>query len=311
MRLMPLADGGEGTAEILGDALRAEAVTTQVCDALARPLEACYYLSGDMALIDVAASIGLTLIPENERDVMRATSFGAGQSVAAAWRRGARKIIIGLGGSATCDGGRGMAAAMQMAGIMPGDCEFTVLCDVDNPMCGPSGAAAVFAPQKGASPQQVAELEAQMCAWAAEIRRRTGIDVSGMPRAGAAGGIAGMLAGLYGASLVSGIDYVLDALNFDEAATGADLIITGEGRIDSQTLHGKTISGVLVRAGRLGKPVAALAGSVADEGELESRFCRLRQIIPAGQPLSEAMKPEVAAANLRCAAAELIRGINV
>ena len=316
IKCLPLADGGEGTAEILGQSLNGKKIEVKSVDALGREVKSIYYIVGDenpYAIIDVASAIGLALIPEHERDIMKSTSKGAGLLVADAYGRGIRKFIIGLGGSATCDGGKGMLSAMRNAGIdiitygNRNQIDITVLCDVENPFCGKDGAAFVFAPQKGATAAQVSLLDKELVRWVAEMKVLGGLDISDVKGAGAAGGIAGMLASLYGARLVSGINCVLDILDFNSEINKADYILTGEGRIDSQTLHGKTLSGVLERvkniAGQSGSnpKVVAFCGSVTERKTLSAYFHDLIEIKPDNMLLERAMIKSVAYDNLKSA----------
>lgn len=306
--IMPLADGGEGTAAILGEAMHGAEVHADTVDALGRPLTAGYYICPDgVAVMDVASTVGLGLISRSELDVMRASSRGVGLMMLDALRRGISRFIIGMGGSACCDGGRGLYEAVieEIAG-RNGELDITVLCDVNNPLYGPEGAACVFAPQKGATAAQVEILDRQLKAWCDKLTGLTGRDVSRLPGAGAAGGIAGMLAAVTGARLQSGISFVMDALGLDRAMHEADLVITGEGRIDSQTLGGKALSGIADIAKRAGVSVIAFGGSVEGSPQLQERFSRLIAFTPAGMPLDDAMHPETAAANLRRAVADAI-----
>lgn len=325
--IMPLADGGEGTARILGEALGASCRRVGTADALGRDVVAEIFLAGcgeqavtgtavnagrdGVAIMDVASAIGLGRLEPDERDIMHATSRGAGLLVAAAVHSGAHHIIIGLGGTATCDGGMGMREVMRqrlrhedLAGI-----KFTILCDVDNPFYGEQGAAYVFAPQKGATPEQVKELDGRLRHQALEMAERTGVDVSFMPGAGAAGGIAGMMAAEFGAELTRGIDVVLETIGFNERTKAADAIFTGEGRIDSQTPRGKTLSGVCARAYGMGKPVVAFGGQVEYSPLLEGMFSRIVCINKAGTPAAVAMNPEHARKALQRAAFESCRAL--
>ena len=303
--MMPLADGGEGTAAILGEAMHGVPVLTDTVDALCRPLSAGYYITPDgVAVIDVASTVGLGLLRRSELNIMLASSRGVGLMMLDALRRGIRRFIIGMGGSACCDGGRGMYEAVidEISGREE-NIDITVLCDVNNPFYGPSGAACVFAPQKGATVAQVGILDRRLMRWCDELHRLTGRDVSQLPGAGAAGGIAGMLAAVAGASLQSGIRYVTDILGLDRAMHESDLVLTGEGRIDSQTLGGKTISGVADMARRSGVAVIAFGGSIETSTLLQESFSRLVTFTPQGMPLDDAMRPDIAAANLRRAVA--------
>lgn len=275
---LPIGDGGEGTAEALREAFgHVETITAETLDPLGRPMRASYFIAeGETAVIETAAASGLTLLAPEERDIMRADTFGTGLLIADAWKRGIRKFIVGMGGSATCDGGYGALRAMREV-IEPykehPELEITLLCDVDNPLCGPVGAAAVFGPQKGADAQTIPLLEAQLIRRAEEYSEG-GIDVRDMPCAGAAGGLAGMLMACYGARARMGIEEVLRRLDFGNHLKGADLVITGEGRGDLTTLRGKAPKGVLDAARPYGVPVALVCGRIADrEALLAAGFC--------------------------------------
>jgi glycerate 2-kinase len=242
----------------------------------------------------MANASGLRLISSEERNPLRTTTYGTGQLIKAALNVGARKIIIGLGGSATVDGGAGMAQALgarlldaqgddiaygggslsdlhaiDVSGLDPRlrECEIIAACDVDNPLVGEHGSAAVFGPQKGATPDMVVQLDANLAHFAQIIQRDLGLDVLTIPGGGAAGGIAAGLIAFCGARLYPGTDLVLDTLELDHYVQGVDLVITGEGRIDGQTAHGKAPVGVAARAKRYGIPVVALAGGIGDGAE--------------------------------------------
>lgn len=296
--VMPVADGGAGTAALISRRLGGRAVQTETVDALGRPIAATYYMYEDggsrIALIDSAAAVGLTLISPDERDIMRATSRGVGLLINDAARRGADEILLGVGDTAVCDGGEGLAEVIGLS-LPP----ITVLCDVDNPLCGPEGAARVFAPQKGATPGQVAWLEDRLERMRADVMRRKGTDLQLTPGTGAGGGIGARLMAECGARLTRGIDMVLDAIGFDAALRQADLVLTGEGSIDSQTLGGKAISGVLRRAAAAGKPVVAFGGRVEVSPELLASFEAVVGITPGGMTGREAMQTVTAQRNLR------------
>lgn len=308
--IVPLGDGGEGTVGALAAALpEVTAVECGAVDALRRPIRAAYVISGGTtALVESAAASGLTLISPGERDIMRADTFGTGLLMADAWRRGIRDFIVGMGGTATCDGGYGAYLALRQhapAALEGANGRFTLLCDVDNPLCGPKGAAKVFGPQKGATPAQTEALDLLLRERAREYSRLKGIDTTCMAHAGAAGGLAAMMMACLGAEAVSGIERVLDLLRFDHILRGADLVITGEGKADATTLRGKTPSGVLRRASRLGIPVALLCGRVEHAGQLLSAgFSHVARATPA--------RPEPHMSHAACleeAARKLIRSM--
>jgi glycerate 2-kinase len=272
--LCPLADGGEGTAAVLIKALGGEWIPMAVSGPLGHPVAAGYgwVETGRVAIVEMAAASGLTLLDPRERDPLRATTFGTGELILAAADRGARKILLTVGGSATVDGGVGAAEALGWSidveagrlnaptGLVLPDLE--VLCDVDNPLCGPHGAARVYAPQKGATAAQVELLERRLARLAECVREELGIDAAGRPGAGAAGGLAFGAAAFLGGRLVSGADAVMRAVGYREAVGGADWVLTGEGSFDAQSLRGKAVSGAVREARRAGVRVGVIAGRV-------------------------------------------------
>ena len=287
---IPVADGGEGTVDCFIQAMGAQRVEVTVTNALGEKSAAAYARIGELAIIEMAAAAGLPQVGAL-RCPGTATTYGVGELIAHAVDSGCRKILLGLGGSATNDGGCGCAAALGVrfydaAGqsfIPVGDTlgriaridtakadellrsvEITVMCDVTNPLYGPTGAAYVFAPQKGADAEKVKSLDAGLRHFGDVIRSQYGLDVSAMPGAGAAGGMGAGCVALLGGTIQSGIDAVLDVTGFDRQLEGADLVITGEGRIDSQSADGKVISGVARRTRAKGVPLIAIAGGIAD-----------------------------------------------
>lgn len=298
VRAIPVADGGEGSVDAFLAALGGEKVHARVAGPFFEPVESFYGLTdgGKTAIVEMAACAGLPLAGER-RDPALTTTYGVGELIALAVEGGARKIILGLGGSATNDAGCGAAAALGVrffdrtgtpfvpTGGTLGEVEridvsaarerlrgveITAMCDIDNPMYGENGAAYVFAPQKGAGPEQVRALDAGLRRLAGVMRRELGMDFAELPGAGAAGAMGAGVTAFLGASLQSGIESVLNAVDFDRAAADADLIFTGEGRLDSQSLRGKVVVGVARRAKRLGKRVIAIVGGA--EGELEAAY---------------------------------------
>lgn len=298
VRAIPVADGGEGSVDAFLAALGGEKVHARVAGPFFEPVESFYGLTdgGKTAIVEMAACAGLPLAGE-WRDPALTTTYGVGELIALAVEGGARKIILGLGGSATNDAGCGAAAALGVrffdrtgtpfvpTGGTLGEVEridvsaarerlrgveITAMCDIDNPMYGENGAAYVFAPQKGAGPEQVRALDAGLRRLAGVMRRELGMDFAELPGAGAAGAMGAGVTAFLGASLQSGIESVLNAVDFDRAAADADLIFTGEGRLDSQSLRGKVVIGVARRAKRLGKRVIAIVGGA--EGELEAAY---------------------------------------
>lgn len=294
---LPLADGGEGTLDALVPALGGQLCGTMVSDPLGRQVEAAYGLCGQTAVIEVAEACGLWRLSPSERHPLVTTSRGVAELLLAARAEGARSFLIGLGGTATCDGGAGMLEVPGLREELAG-CSFELLCDVDNPLLGAEGAARVFAPQKGASPGEVEVLERRLAALAERLLAETGTDVRHLPGAGAAGGLGGMLMACFGARRSSGIDRILEIIEFDRKVAGADLIITGEGKSDAQTLHGKVPLGVLRHAG--GIPVVLMSGQIEhSEDLLSAGFRALIPVTPAEMPLDEALRPETARMNLR------------
>lgn len=298
VRAIPVADGGEGSVDAFLAALGGEKVHARVAGPFFEPVESFYGLTdgGKTAIVEMAACAGLPLAGER-RDPALTTTYGVGELIALAVEGGARKIILGLGGSATNDAGCGAAAALGVrffdrtgtpfvpTGGTLGEVEridvsaarerlrgveITAMCDIDNPMYGENGAAYVFAPQKGAGPEQVRALDAGLRRLAGVMRRELGMDFAELPGAGAAGAMGAGVTAFLGASLQSGIESVLNAVDFDRAAADADLIFTGEGRLDSQSMRGKVVIGVARRAKRLGKRVIAIVGGA--EGELEAAY---------------------------------------
>lgn len=291
---LAVADGGEGTVEALVDTLGGHLEWAEVSDPLGRPVRAAYGVAGDLAIIESAAACGLTLLTKEERNPLIATTKGLGELILAAVDKGCRRFLIGLGGSATNDGGMGMIGVEGFLAKTRG-LRFTVACDVDTPYIGRNGASRVFGPQKGASGQDVEVLEERLRGYALKILEDTGIDVSDMPGAGAAGGLGGAFRAYLGAELKRGVDLVLDQIGFDSVIVGADLVITGEGCSDYQTLKGKTAAGVLERAGRQHIPVALVSGAVRDEKMLkDSGFRIVEAVTPPTMSLEEAMRPETA-----------------
>ena len=278
-----------------------------MCDPLMRPVRANYLLHGQTAVIEMAQASGLTLLQREERNPMVATSYGTGQLVADAVRKGARHIIVGLGGSATSDAGIGMLQALTDSFHGGGqwhpikalaDVRFTIASDVTNPLCGPSGAAHVFAPQKGATPEEVLALDERARAFADRSSHLFGYDRSEDSGAGAAGGLGYAFLQYLDAECRPGIDLLLDAVGFEGLLKDAALIITGEGSADGQTLMGKLPMGILNRAA--GVPVWLIAGKVSNrEALLEAGFARVQCINPPDITFEEAMRKEVAIRNIK------------
>ena len=291
---IPVADGGEGTVECFHEACGGELVSVSVQGPYREPITAAYLqLPGGQAVIEMASAAGLPQV-EGRKNPCKTSTYGVGQLIRHAVERGNRRILLGLGGSCTNDGGCGCAAALgvtftradgssfipvggdldQIAGIDLGEAEaflrgvsLSAMCDIDHPLYGPSGAAYVFAPQKGADEEMTAFLDRQLEALSRTIERTLGKSVASIPGAGAAGGLGAGMVAFLGAELRPGIEAVLDLVNFDALLTGCDLVFTGEGRLDSQSVRGKVISGVAKHAGRKGVPVIAVVGGVTPEVE--------------------------------------------
>lgn len=288
---VPMADGGEGTVQAMVEATHGRRVEVEVTAPLGERITGFYGLTGNghTAMIEMAAASGLALVPPAQRDPRVTTSFGTGELITAALDAGARHLILGIGGSATNDGGVGMLQALgvklldaaghelarggaplaQLARIdisgidaRLAECQIEVACDVDNPLTGARGASAIFGPQKGATPQMVQQLDANLKHYAKIIQRDLGVDVDAVAGAGAAGGMgAAMLAFLKG-QLRPGCEIIAKAVGLEAAVKDCDLVITGEGRIDQQTIFGKTPFGVATVAGQYGKPVIGIAGGL-------------------------------------------------
>ena len=303
---VPVSDGGEGFMEAFHAAIGGELVEVPVRDPLMRPVTAKYLLKGETAVIEIAQASGLTLLTDEERNPMVATSYGTGQLVADAVRKGARQIIVGLGGSATSDAGSGMLRALIDAFARNGkwddirelaDVHFTIASDVKNPLCGENGAAHVFAPQKGATEEMVWRLDERARKFAELSARHFGYDRSQMEGAGAAGGLGYAFLQYLNAECKPGIQLLLETIKFDEIVKDADLVITGEGSADRQTLMGKLPMGILSQSA--GVPVCLIAGRICDREELlEAGFSRVECINPDGISLEQAMRKEVAMQNI-------------
>lgn len=331
----PMADGGEGTVDAVLAATGGERREALVQGALGEPVRAHWgWLGQGRAIIEMAAASGLHLVARDARDATRTSSFGTGELIRHALDAGATRIILGLGGSATNDGGAGLLAALGLrlldkdGALLPGggaaqarlasvdtsgldprlaDVEFEVAADVDNPLCGGRGASHVFGPQKGASPAQVELLDAALTHYAQVVAAHLGEDHSQHPGVGAAGGLGFAARAFLGARFRPGIELVAEVAGLAESVVGADLVVTGEGRLDSQSLHGKTPVGVARIARAAGVPVIAIAGSLGDD------YQRLREVgieaafslVPGPMELERAMA--CAAAELEARSADIAR----
>ena len=304
---VPLADGGEGTLAAIEAAGGWRRVEATVRDPLKRPIRAPWLTRDDgrAAVVEMAVASGLSVVAPRERDAMRATSAGTGDLVRAVLDAGIRDIVLGVGGSATTDGGAGLLEALGAAvgdGLESvdvtavdarlGQTVLRVACDVTNPLLGPTGAAAVYGPQKGAAPTDIPALDARLSRWADALEAATGRHERCTPGAGAAGGIAFALlclaARFASLQLQPGVDIVMEVAGFEDALRVADLVITGEGRIDAQTAFGKTALGVARRAQAVGVPCIAVGGSVTREGEAALAAVGARAVSASEPPLSPA-----------------------
>ncbi|SHE48175.1 glycerate kinase [Mariniphaga anaerophila] len=311
VRKVPVADGGDFTGEVLCRALNAVPVEVEVKDPLGRLVQSKYAKIGQKAIIEMADASGIKLLRSNELNPMETSSFGTGQLIRAALKDGCTEILLGVGGSATVDGGLGMLAALgyklideqgRMLEGKGGSLRFVkkieppalvenftvnIICDVHNPLLGKNGAAAVFGPQKGATPEMVGELEAGLANWAGVLENQCGKDFSGVEGAGAAGGIVLPLLACCNAKIVPGAAFVLNQLNFQEHVNWADVVITGEGKLDGQTLCDKAPKAVADVAREQKKPVFAIGGTVT--GEATDAFDGIFSMIPGPISLEEAM----------------------
>lgn len=332
----PVADGGEGTCEALVDAFGGERVSVEVTGPYGAPVQAVYGWLPEkkMAVMEMAAASGLTLSPC--REPLRATSFGVGQMIGDALDRGCREFLIGIGGSATNDGGLGMLTALGFqfldasgapCGVTGGDlgrvarmevsgarrelehCRFRIACDVNNPLCGETGCTYIFGPQKGVTPEQREALDGDMARFATATAAALGSDLRDTPGAGAAGGLGFAFLSYLKGELKPGIQLVLEALRLEDCLADADLVVTGEGCLDHQTAFGKTPAGVAECAKRRGVPVVALAGGIRPGAEV----CNQRgidayfAILPRVMSLEEAMEPETARQNMVQTAEQVFR----
>ena len=336
--LVPMADGGDGTARTLVEGTEGEFLTATVTGPLGEPVEAEYGILGDgtTGIIEMAAASGLVLVPPEQRNPLHTTTRGTGELIGLALDRGCRKLIVGVGGSATTDGGTGMAQALgarfldaegndlpgvgeslqridriDVSGLDPRLKEDTVrvACDVDNPLYGERGAAAVYGPQKGATTEIVEELDQGLRTLAEVIARDMGIAVAHQPGAGAAGGLGAGLVTFCGATLEPGVDIVIEAVDLAGKMQGAEVCFTGEGAMDRQTAYGKTPAGVAKVALEAGSAVLALAGIVHEDArELHDHgFAALGSVVNGPMSIEEAMQPRRAAELVAFAAEEMLR----
>jgi len=327
---LPVADGGEGTVQALIDATGGRRVAARVTGPLGTQVDAFYGLTGDGdAVIEMAAASGLELVAPPARDPRTATSRGTGELILHALDRGSRRFVLGVGGSATNDGGAGMLQALGvrlldsegveigpggaalarlarigLAGLDPriADSAFDIACDVSNPLTGPRGASAIFGPQKGATPAMVAQLDASLAHYADIVAAASGSDQRELAGAGAGGGIALAMVVFLQGRLRPGIEIVTEAVRLDEAVRGADLVVTGEGRIDGQTVNGKTPMGVARVAAIHGVPVIAIGGGLAPDAGAVHAHGIDAVFAAVSRPCTVAEALADAAQNLRTAA---------
>lgn len=332
----PLADGGEGTVEALTAGLGGELVRAVVTGPLGAPVECAYGVKGELAVIEMAGAAGLPLVPPEKRDPLYTTTFGVGEVIRDAVSRGCRRFIVGIGGSATNDGGAGMLQALGFGlldetgapipfgarglsalrkitaeNALPAlrACTFRVACDVTNPLCGETGCSAVFGPQKGADAERIRRMDGWLAAFAALAKAVFPESDADFPGSGAAGGLGFAFRSFLGARLESGIEIVMEETGLEEKIRDADVVVTGEGRLDAQTAMGKAPAGVAKLAKRYGKPVIAFAGGVA-EGADACNAAGIDAFFPAVRgvtTLSEAMEPQTAAKNLAASAEQAFR----
>ena len=314
---IPVADGGEGSVDAFLTAMGGEQVWLDVLGPYREDIQAYYGLiPGGIAVVEMAAAAGLPLVGDN-KNAERTTTYGVGQLIEHAARSGIQRLVVGLGGSSTNDGGTGAAAALGVrfynqagepfvpvgatlkdidridaSGLCPElkKIELVTMCDIDNPLCGPHGPAAVFGPQKGADQAMVERLDQGLMHLATIARRDLGIDVLDLPGAGAAGGMGGGMVAFLGSRLEMGIETVLNTVGFNELLQGADLVISGEGKIDSQSLRGKVVIGVARRTKKMGVPLLAIVGDIGDnlEGAYDEGVTAIFSINRVAVPFKEA-----------------------
>lgn len=309
---LPLSDGGEGLVECIRSMLPVADVNLPVHGPLMDIVNCSYAISldGETAYMEMAAASGLSLVPEDRRNPLETTTYGVGEMIADAIGRGCKLIVMGIGGSSTCDAGDGMLKALRDNNCMNRSCKFIVACDVENPLYGENGAAYVFAPQKGATPEQVVILNNRLKDFAHETEE-AGIaspDMANHPGAGAAGGLGYAFLTYLKAELLSGIDIILDIARFDEIIKDADIVITGEGKSDAQTMMGKVPCGVQKRCMKASVPIWLLSGAIDDsDSVLSSNFDRVHSINEKdSRPLAQLLQPQVAKENLRITVKRLI-----
>lgn len=335
----PIADGGEGTVDAVISALDGERITATVSDPLGRPIESSYGIANGTAFIEMAAASGITLISANERNPLHTTTYGVGELIKDAINRGIRDFVIGIGGSATNDGGIGMLSALGFGFLDENgknvpfgakglgslteirtnnalkelkECSFKVACDVKNPLCGKNGCSAVFGPQKGATSEMIEKMDKWFCNYAELTKAILPSSDPDLPGSGAAGGLGFALRSYLGAELTSGIDLIMEATRLEAHIKEADIVITGEGKLDGQSYMGKAPVGVAKLAKKYGKPVIAFAGAVTPDASICNEH-GIDAFFPAVRTpcsLEEAMAPKNATANLSDTAEQVFKVIN-
>lgn len=337
--VVTVADGGEGTVDALMAALHGQTVAVQVSDPLGRKIESSYGVTSDgTVLMEMSSAAGITLLGKEELNPMKATTYGVGEMIRSAIERGCRRFVIGIGGSATNDGGAGMLQALGFSlldkdgkdipfgaeglsalhsisekNVMKelAECTFRIACDVTNPLCGEKGCSAVFGPQKGASPETVREMDSYLLRFAEKTKEVRPLSDKDFPGTGAAGGLGFAFKAYLDAELLSGIELILEEIHIEEKIKDSDLVITGEGRIDSQTVMGKAPGGVAEKAKKHGKPVLAFSGAVTKDAVYcnEKGIDAFFPIVRGVTTLEKAMEKETAYGNMADSAEQVFRVI--
>lgn len=335
--IVTVADGGEGTVDALMSALKGETVTAEVSDPLGRQIKCCYGITPEgTALMEMSSAAGITLLKKEELNPLLTTTYGVGEMIKDAIGRGCRRFVVGIGGSATNDGGAGMLQALGFSLLdksgknIPfgaeglayldrisdekvikdlSECSFRIACDVTNPLCGEKGCSAVFGPQKGATAEAVKDMDLCLARFAEKAEEIHPLSDKDFPGSGAAGGLGFAFKTFLGGELLSGIDLILEEIHVEEKIKNADIVITGEGRIDSQTVMGKAPGGVAEKAKKHGKPVIAFSGAVTkdavycNEKGIDAFFPIARGITT----LEEAMNTDTAYSNMADTAEQVFR----
>ncbi len=336
--VMPIADGGEGTVDALVTGMKGRKEITQATDPLGRKIMCTYGIIGDgnTAVIEMSAAAGITLLKEEELNPLYTTTYGVGEIIKDAVIKGCRNFIIGIGGSATNDAGAGMLQALgfdlknkdgkpvsfgavglkdiesiDYSGALPqlSDCTFNIACDVNNPLCGEQGCSAVFGPQKGATPEAVKEMDSYLSHYAEKVKAFNPLSDKNSEGAGAAGGLGFAFLSFLNGRLLRGIDLILEQIHTEDKIKDADIVITGEGRLDFQTVMGKAPSGIAAAAKKYGKPVIALSGAVTKDAVYcnEKGIDAFFPIVRGPVTLEEAIKKENARSNMADTAEQVFR----